>query len=112
MAIRLVIIGRRDPALTHEECIEYLETEHVPLVKQLPGLQKLTTSIPLAPEEAGYDELAQLWFESPADLKEAMQTTAWERILTDAENFVDVEETVMVTVGEQTLQYHSVPGDL
>lgn len=109
MTIRMVIIGRRKAGLSHEACVEYLEAEHIPLVKQVPRLQRFTTALPLDHEEAGYDEMAELWFESYADLKEAMQSAEWQRVLADAENFVDLDETVILTVDSQTVRYQSVP---
>lgn len=109
MTIRMVIIGRRKAGLSHGECIEYLEEEHVPLVKQLPGLQRFTTALPIDHEEAAYDEMAELWFETHTDLKETLQSAEWQRVLADAENFVDLEETVILTVDSQTVRYQSVP---
>lgn len=109
MTYRIVILGRRDEELSHDECIEYLEQEHIPLVKQLPGLQRLTTSIPLDPDEMGYDEMAQLWFETADDLDAAMESDEWRRVLDDAENFVNVEEIVVITVTDKTTRYQPVP---
>lgn len=109
MTIRMVIIGRRKAGFSHEDFVEYLEAEHIPLVKQLPRLQRFTTAFPLDPEEAGYDEMAELWFETPTDLEETMESAEWERVLADAENFVDLDETVIVTVDSQTIRYQSVP---
>lgn len=104
MTYRIVILGRRDEELSHNECIEHLEQEHIPLVKQLPGLQRLMTSIPLDP-----DEMAQLWFETADDLDAAVESDEWRRVLDDAENFVNVEETVVITVTDKTTRYQTVP---
>lgn len=109
MTYRIVILGRRDEELSHDECIEYLEQEHIPLVKQLPGLQRLTTSIPLDPDEMGYDGMAQLWFKAADDLDAAEASDEWDRILDDAETFLDVDETVVITVTERTTRYQAVP---
>lgn len=109
MTHRIVILGRRDEALSHDECIEYLEQEHIPLVKQLPGLQRLTTSIPLDPDEMGYDEMAQLWFETVDDLDAAMESDEWQQVLEDAGEFVNVKETIVIAVTDQTIRYHAVP---
>lgn len=109
MTYRIVILGRRDEELSHEECIEYIEREHITLVKELPGLQRLTTSIPPNPDEMGYDEMAQLWFKTADDLDASMESDEWQQVQADAANFVDLEETVMITVTDQTLRYHAVP---
>lgn len=112
MPCKMIILGRRKEAVSHEECVRYLEQEHVPLVKQLPGLQRFTTSVPLDPDEAGYDEMAQLWFETPEDARAAFESEEGQRVLQDAENFVDVEDTVMMTVAEETLQHQALPENL
>lgn len=110
MAYRIVILGQRNEELSHDECIEYLEKEHIPLVKQLPGLQRLTTSIPLDPDEMGYDEMAQLWFDTADDLDAAVESDEWQRVVEDAENFANVDETVVITVADRTTRYQAVPG--
>lgn len=109
MTYRMIILGRRKEELTHEECIEYLEREHVPLVERLPGLHRLTTSIPLDPDEMGYDEMAELWFETSEDLETATRSETWQQIVEDAENFVDLENTVMITVADETVRYDATP---
>lgn len=107
--------------MSHEECIEYLEQEHTPLVKKLPGLKRFATSIPRDPDEVGYpldpdgrryDVLAKLQFESLGALEAAFDSEEGRRVLRDAENFLDAEETVMVALVDETLRYQAVPTDL
>lgn len=109
MTIKTIVLARRKEGTTHEECLRYLEENHVPLVKQLPNLQRYTTSTPLDPDEAGYDAIGQLWFETAEDLEAALDSPEWNRVLQDAENFVDVEELITVTVDDETLQKQAVP---
>lgn len=101
----MVILAPRKPGLSHEECIEYMENEHVPLVEELPGLRKYTTSIPVDPDEAGFDEMAQLWFDSPADMNAAFESDAGQAVREDAANFVDLEEALMIPVADETVRY-------
>lgn len=90
----------------------YLEAEHVPLVKQLPGLHRFTTSTPLDPAQAGYDEMTQLWFTTKDDLDAAVESRAWQQVLEDTEHFIDVDTSVMVTLGDETLRYQAVPNHI
>lgn len=112
MTFRIVILGKRKDGMTHEECIEYLEHEHKPIVKQIPGLNRFTVSVPTDPDEAGYDELAELSFKSEEDLVSATDSEVWERAVEDAGHFVDLEETEMVTVEDGKVQYRPIPPDV
>lgn len=114
----LLSISPRREAMSYEECIEYLEQEHVPLVERLPGLKRFTTSRPLAPDDEGYpfdptgtryDVLARLEFESLEALDTAFESDAGRRVLRDTENFLAVDETVTVVVVDETLRYQSIP---
>lgn len=109
MTNKLMILGRRKANLSHDECVEYLHEEHAPLIKQLPGLRRFTTAIPREPDDCGYDEVAQLWFETPEDLEAAVDSEAWQRIRQDAENFVDMDSLVTMAVTDERLQYHAIP---
>lgn len=104
MTCKLVILAERKDEMSHEECVEYMEENHVPLAKDLPGLKKYTTSIPLDPDEAGYDEMAQLWFENPEEMNAALESEAGQRLQEDAANFVKEEEVVMVPVADETVR--------
>lgn len=119
MTYKIIIISSREEGLTHEECIEYLEREHVPLVKELPGLKRFTTSIPFDPGRIGYpldpngtryDVMAKLQFESLDHLRVAFDSEAGRSVLRDARNFVD--ESVMITLDDETLRQQAIPADL
>lgn len=112
MTYRIVILGKRDERMDHDECIEYLEQEHKPIIERLPGLHRFTVSVPPDPDEAGYDELAELWFKTADDLRTATDSEVWQRAVADAENFVDLDETVMITVEDDTLRYRPLPSDV
>lgn len=109
MTFRIVILGKRREGISHKECIEYLRDEHVPIVRQIPGLSRFTVSTPLHPAEAGYDEMAELQFNTEEDLGMATNSEDWQRVIEDAENFVSLDESVVVTVGDRTIHYQSIP---
>lgn len=117
----IIILSSRKEGITHDRCIEYLEQEHSPLVTELPALKRFTTSIPLAPERVGhpldpggtgYDVMAQLQFESLEDLQAAFDSTEGQRVLQDAQNFINYDKTIMVAIADETLRYQSVPPNL
>lgn len=112
MSYRIIILGKRNEELSHEECIEYIRREHKPIVRQIPGLVRSTVSIPLNPAEAGYDEIAELYFQTKEDIRTAACSDAWQQAVEDAENFINLEESIMVTVGDQTILYQSIPDDV
>lgn len=104
MSCKLVVLSQRKDDMSHEECIEYMEKNHIPLAKDLPGLKKYTTSIPLNPDEVGYDGIAQLWFESPEEMNAALESPTGQRVQEDAANFVKEDETQMVPVADETVR--------
>ncbi|NHN49131.1 EthD family reductase [Halostella sp. JP-L12] len=98
----MVIFATRKEGTSHEECIEYMEEEHAPLVEELPGLQKYTSSVPLDPASAGVDYVAQLWFDDPEAMDAAFESETGREVTADAENFLDTDALRMVAVGEET----------
>lgn len=104
MTCKMLILGQRREDMSHEECIEYMEEEHVPLAKELPGLRRYTTSIPLNPDEAGYDEVAQLWFDSPREMSAAFESETGQELQRDAANFLKAEEAIMVPVTDEQVR--------
>jgi uncharacterized protein (TIGR02118 family) len=102
MAAKMVILARREEGTSHEECIEYMESEHAPLVEEIEGVQTYTYSIPFDPDRSGVDYVAQLHFESPAAMDEAFDSDAGRRVQEDADTFLDTDATDMVAVGEET----------
>lgn len=115
---RLILISSRKEGMTHDDCIEYLEREHTPLVTELPDLKRVTTSIPRAPDMSGhsldpdgtrYDVRVELQFESLDALKAAFDSEAGGRVLTDVQQFTNTDERVMIVLTDETLRYHAIP---
>ena len=106
MSCKMVILAVRDDT-SHEECIEYMHDEHAPLVNELPNLKRYTSSVPLDPEKAGYDYVAQLWFEGPGEMNEAFESEAGAEVQEDAASFLDMDETVMIPAADETTHYEA-----
>jgi uncharacterized protein (TIGR02118 family) len=107
MSCKMLILATRKDDTTHEECIEYMNEQHAPRVNDLPNLLRYTSSIPLDPEAAGYDYVAQLWFESPREMNEAFESDAGQEVQADAASFLDMDRTVMIPAADETTHYES-----
>jgi uncharacterized protein (TIGR02118 family) len=107
MSCKMLILATRKDDTTHEECIEYMNEQHAPRVNDLPNLLRYTSSVPLDPEKAGYDYVAQLWFESPREMNEAFESEAGQEVQQDATTFLDMDETVMIPAADETTHYES-----
>lgn len=94
--VKMVILLRRKDGWSHDEFVDYWADEHAPLVEDLPGVRKYATSTPTAPEKSDYDGVAELYFDSMADLSEAFDSEAGERLQADAAEFSEMAETLYV----------------
>jgi uncharacterized protein (TIGR02118 family) len=101
--VKMVALLVRTESLSHEEFATYWETEHAPLVDDLPNVQRYVTSLPTDPEQSAYDGIAELYFEDMAALGEAFDSEAGEALLEDAAEFSDQDagEVLYLTETEQ-----------
>lgn len=113
MAVKLVDVLVRKDDLSYEEFVDYWLNEHMELVRQLPNLQKATTSllkdlhgyettVTKGPEESEYDGIIELYFEDVDDMFEAFHSETGQKVHADVGEFLDgnlgptfvVDETV------------------
>ncbi len=96
MAKLLVMYNRpADPSAFDE----YYTATHTPLAKKLPGLRTFTVSNGQinAPEgQAPYHRIAELTFDSMADLQAAVSSPEGEAAVADFANFAGAGVTVMM----------------
>ncbi|MEU0817674.1 EthD family reductase [Streptomyces mirabilis] len=76
----LVLLAARPPDWTHERFIDWWRGEHAELTRQLPGLRSwrhtdLDTA--LEPRSEGWDGLSVLGFDTPEDLRKALDSPEW-----------------------------------
>jgi len=95
----LVLAFEKRENMSTEEFRTYYREEHASVVNELPLLAGYDVTFPRNPEEAHFDAVARLGFESPTALEEAMDSDASERMQADAENFVAADSMVRL-VGE------------
>jgi uncharacterized protein (TIGR02118 family) len=62
----------RKDGMTHDEFREYWEDNHSPLAKDIEGVVRYHTVYPTDPENAEFDGVAELYFETLEDLHEAL----------------------------------------
>ncbi|NHN58660.1 MULTISPECIES: EthD family reductase [Halorussus] len=105
MTCKMVILASRADGTTHEECIEYMREEHAPLVNDLPNLRRYTSSVPTDPEKAGYDYVAQLWFDDPGAMNESFESEPGAEVQEDAASFLDMDATKMIPAVDETVHY-------
>lgn len=101
--VKMVQLLERHDDYTHEEFVERWQGSHADLAKDLPNLQKYTTSVPTDPERSAYDGVVELYFEDMADLQAAFESETGEEVMADAAEFADVEAGPTLYV-EETVQ--------
>lgn len=100
---KAVFLITRKEGMSHDEFVEYWQTEHVPLAKRHPGLEKYVTSIPDDPETAPFDGIAELYFDSAEALQSGLvDSDVGNEAKEDALAFTDPDESTMVVL-EQTV---------
>ena len=100
MAVKLVDLLVRDEDWSHEEFVEYWQTDHAELAERLPGLRKYVTSVPKDPEKAGYDGVLELYFDDTAAIGAAFDSDIGQEVRADAAEFVNMDEGPTLIVEE------------
>jgi len=94
--LKMVVLLDRTADSTFEEFVEYWETEHAPLVDDLPGVKKYAISLPTDPDRSAYDGMAELYFEDMDALGAAFETEAGKALQADLPRFAETGETLYV----------------
>jgi uncharacterized protein (TIGR02118 family) len=62
----------RQDGMTHEEFVDYWQTNHTPIAREIEGVVKYNTVLPADPEHAEFDGVAELYFEDLEKLYDAL----------------------------------------
>jgi uncharacterized protein (TIGR02118 family) len=62
----------RQDDMSHEEFVEYWQTNHTPIAREIEGVVKYNTVLPADPENAEFDGVAELYFEDLEKLYDAL----------------------------------------
>jgi uncharacterized protein (TIGR02118 family) len=110
----------RQDGMSHQEFVDYWQNNHTPIAKNIEGVVRYQQVLPTQPENAEFDGLAELYFETLDELHEALgspgsrdydptkEVAAEAR--EDVDNFLAVEERPRI-IGEEIVQKDEVDGD-
>ena len=110
----------RQDGLSHEEFVDYWQTNHTPIAKNIEGVVRYHQVLPTDAEHAEFDGIAELYFETLEDLHEALgspgsrdydptkEVAAEAR--EDVDNFLAVNERPRI-IGEERVLKDEVDGD-
>jgi uncharacterized protein (TIGR02118 family) len=120
--IKVMTLLRRHPSLTREEFLDYWLNRHAPLVRSVPEFWRhvrgyrqnhAVITLPVfgaqpsteAPATEGYDGCAELWFDSPESLQQAVQEPAYLAIIRPDELkcFADLSQAPVLIVTEHVI---------
>ena len=62
----------RKEEMSHEEFVDYWQTNHTPIAREIEGVVKYNTVLPTDPEHAEFDGVAELYFEDLEKLYDAL----------------------------------------
>ncbi|EMA23910.1 MULTISPECIES: EthD family reductase [Haloarcula] len=120
MMYKHVALLVRQDDMSHEEFVDYWQTNHTPIAKDIEGVVRYQQVLPTEPAHAEFDGLAELYFETLADLHEALGSPGSRdydptkavaaKAREDVNNFLAVEERPRI-IGEEIVQKDEVDGD-
>ena len=115
----VALLVRKD-GMSHEEFVEHWQTDHTEIAKEIEGVVKYATVLPVTPEESEFDGLAELYFEDLDALHDALGSEGSrdydpekgkaKEAREDVDNFLDIDERPRF-IGEVVTQKDEVDGD-
>ena len=102
----MVFLVHRRSGMEAEEFSRYWRENHAPISEKLPGLRKYIQNHALAAPDGTpppYDGFAELWFDDPQALEQALASPEGQAVVADTENFIDLESMLTFGVNEITV---------
>ena len=110
----------RKEGLSHEEFVDYWQTTHTPIAREIEGVVRYHTVLPTDPDNAEFDGIAELYFETLEELHDALGSPGSRdydpskevaaRAREDVDNFLAIEERPRF-IGEEKVWKDEVDGD-
>ena len=110
----------RQEGMTHGEFVDYWQSNHTPIARDIEGVVRYNQVLPSDPERAEFDGIAELYFETLEDLHAALGSPGSRdydptkevaaRAREDVDNFLAIDERPRF-IGEETVQKDEVDGD-
>ena len=98
--LKIVALVEKQDDLDWEAFVEYWDEEHVKQIEKVSTLQRYTIAPAIAPDDAPYDGVAELYFESTEDIQAGFTEELNEAIQADEAEFLAGSETFVAA--EQT----------
>ncbi|ADD04604.1 EthD domain protein [Natrialba magadii ATCC 43099] len=115
----VALLVRQDDR-SHEEFVDYWQTNHTPIAKEIEGVVRYQQVLPTDPENAEFDGIAELYFETLEDLHAALGSPGSRdydptkdvaaEARRDVDNFLAIDERPRL-IGEEIVQKDEVSGD-
>ncbi len=110
----------RKEGLSHEAFVDYWQSTHTPIAREIEGVVRYTTVLPVDPEAAEFDGIAELSFETLAELHDALGSEGSRdydpergkarEARADVDNFLAVEERPRL-IGEEVIERDETGGE-
>ena len=115
----IALLVRQDD-MSHEEFVDYWQTNHTPIARDIEGVIRYQQVLPTDPDHAEFDGLAELSFETLNDLHEALDSPGSRdydptkdvaaKAREDVDNFLTIDERPRF-IGEEHVVKDEVDGD-
>ena len=104
----------RQDGMSHDEFVTYWQENHTPIARDIEGVVRYTTVLPANPENAAFDGVAELYFETLDDLHDALGSPGSrdydptrevaQKAREDVDNFLAIEERPRLIGQEQVVK--------
>jgi uncharacterized protein (TIGR02118 family) len=98
--LKIVALVEKREEMAWEEFLEYWDEEHVKVISKVPNLKRYTIAPAIKPEDAPYDGIAELYFESTEAIQEGFTEELDREIREDEDEFLERVDTFVAA--EQT----------
>ncbi len=100
--MKVLVVLQRKQGMAREEFRRYWREVHGPIGARMPGVQRYVQNH-VAAEGAPFDGVAEMWFNTPADMQKAFTSEAAAEAARDAANFLAGSQVVIVEEVEMEL---------
>lgn len=110
----------RQEGMSHGEFVEYWQTTHTPIAREIEGVVRYQTVVPVEPEDTDFDGIAELYFETLDDLHAALGSEGDRdydptkdvaaEARADVDNFLALEKRPRL-IGEEIVEVDETDGD-
>ena len=99
--IKVCTLIKRRQGLSREDFADWWLKRHAPRACKLEGLKRYQISLALGEDESAYDGMAELWFDSVEELRQAFATDLGRALAADSQ--AQASERVRIVVKENLI---------